>query len=341
MAMEGILTGLMLFVYSDEINFMKIAFFGSDAIALPCLDAIIQNSQGGEICGVLTQPDRKSGRGRKLQSNPVKQWALDHGIPVQDPQKPGDAEVDWLKNIGADLTLVMAYGHILKDSLLEATPLGCFNLHASLLPKYRGASPIETSLAMGESETGVTLMRVIPRMDAGPIIDMETVPISSSETGSSLREKLAHACVPLILRNLADLLAQKFSENVQDEKQVTYCRKLTKQDGQIDFSLSAEEIENRSRAFASWPGCYFFHEDHPLRVGELRVHPAITHLACGERCSEHVNSLILGTSAGAVEILALQKPGGKMLPIAEFLRGYSFPAEITFCSVAEKIPLCR
>ena len=243
--------------------------------------------------------------------------------------------------MGADLTLVMAYGHILKDSLLEAAPLGCFNLHASMLPKYRGASPIETSLAMGESETGVTLMRVIPRMDSGPIIDMETVPISSSETGSSLREKLAHACVPLILRNLADLLAQKFSENVQDEKQVTYCRKLTKQDGQIDFSLSAEEIENRSRAFASWPGCYFFHEDHPLRVGELRVHPAITHLACGERCSEHVNSLILGTSAGAVEILALQKPGGKMLPIAEFLRGYSFPTQITFCSVAEKIPLCR
>lgn len=320
---------------------MKIAFFGSDAIALPCLDAIVQNSQKWKICGVLTQPDRKSGRGRKLQSNPIKQWALDHGIPVQDPQKPGDAEVDWLKNIGADLILVMAYGHILKDSLLKATPLGCFNLHASMLPKYRGASPIETSLAMGESETGVTLMRVIPRMDAGPIIDMETVPISSSETGSSLREKLAHTCVPLILRNLAHLLAQKFSENVQDEKQVTYCRKLTKKDGQIDFSLSAEEIENRSRAFAGWPGCYFLHEDHPLRVGELKVHPEIKDLACGERCSKHVNSLIIGTGSGAVEILALQKPGGKMLPIAEFLRGFPFPAQITFCSPAEKLPLCR
>ena len=320
---------------------MKIAFFGSDAIALPCLDAIMQNSQGCEICGVLTQPDRKSGRGRKLQSNPIKQWALDHGIPVQDPPKPSDAEVDWVKNIGADLTLVMAYGHILKDSLLEAAPLGCFNLHASMLPKYRGASPIETSLAMGESETGVTLMRVIPRMDAGPIIDAEKVPISSSETGSSLREKLAHACVPLILRNLAHLLAQKFSENVQDEKQVTYCRKLTKMDGQIDFSLPAEEIEKRSRAFASWPGCYFYHENLSLRVGELKVHPAITDLACGERCSVRVNSLIIGTGSGAVEILALQKPGGKMLPIADFLRGYSLPAQITFCSPAEKLPLCR
>ena len=320
---------------------MKIAFFGSDAIALPCLDAIIQNSHGWEICGVLTQPDRKSGRGRKLQSNPIKQWALDHGIPVRDPQKPSDAEVDWLKKMGADLTLVMAYGHILKDSLLEAAPLGCSNLHASLLPKYRGASPIETALAMGESETGLTLMRVIPRMDAGPIIDMEAVPILLSETGSSLREKLAHACVPLILRNLGNLLAQKFSENIQDEKQVTYCRKLIKLDGQIDFSLSAEEIENRSRAFANWPGSYFYHENLPLRVGELKVYPAITNLACGERCSLHLNSLILGTGSGAIEILALQKPGGKMLPIAEFLRGYSFPTQITFCSPAERLPLCR
>ena len=320
---------------------MKIAFLGSDAIALPCLDAIMQNSQGWEICGVLTQPDRKSGRGRKFQSNPIKQWALDNEILVRSPQKPGDAEVDWLKSMGADLTLVMAYGHILKDNLLHAAPHGCFNLHASLLPKYRGASPIETALAMGESETGVTLMRVIPRMDAGPVIDAEKVPISSSETGSSLREKLGHACVPLILRNLAHLLAQKFSENVQEEKQVTYCRKLTKLDGQIDFFLSAVEIENRSRAFANWPGCYFIHNNLSLKVGKIKVHQEITNLDCGECSQKHDNTLIIGTGSGAIEIIALQKPGGQMLPIADFLRGYSFSHQITFRSPTEKFPLCH
>lgn len=319
---------------------MRIVFFGSDPIALPSLHAIQENLKGCEICGVLTQPDRKSGRGRVLHPNPIKQWALDQGISVQDPQKPGEAEVDWLVKIGADLTLVMAYGHILNDDLLGIAPYGCFNLHASLLPKYRGASPIETALAMGEYETGVTLMRVIPRMDAGPMIDAESVPILPSETGSSLREKLGYACVPLILRNLPNLLVKRFSENLQDEKRATYCRKLKKTDGQIDFSLSAEEIEFRSRAFANWPGCYFTHNDLALKVGELKIHAKVNNLAIGERCQEHSNSIIIGTGSGAVEILALQKPGGKMLPVSDFLRGYSLPGQITFPSPDEKNPLC-
>ena len=320
---------------------MRIAFFGSDAISLPCLHALQQSRESWEICGVLTQPDRKSGRGRKLQPNPIKQWALDQGIPVQDPLKPGDAEVDWLKEIGPDLTLVMAYGHILKDTLLEAAPLGCFNLHASLLPKYRGASPIETALAMGESESGVTLMRVIPRMDAGPMIDCEKVAISEQDTGSSLREKMGLACIPLVQRALPDLLAQEFSEKIQEESLVTYCRKLTKMDGQIDFSLSAQEIENRSRAFAAWPGCYFLHQDTALKVGSLKIANGVGNLAVGQRSSENLNSLIIGAGSEAVEILALQKPGGRMLPISDFLRGYSIPDEIIFPVPNQPHPLVR
>jgi methionyl-tRNA formyltransferase len=196
-------------------------------------------------------------------------------------------------------------------------------------------------LAMGESESGVTLMRVIPRMDAGPMIDCEKVAISAKDTGSSLREKMGLACIPLIQRTLPDLLAQKFSEKIQEESLVTYCRKLTKMDGQIDFSLSAQEIENRSRAFAAWPGCYFLHQDTALKVGSLKIANGVGNLAVGQRLSENLNSLIIGAGSEAVEILALQKPGGRMLPISDFLRGYSIPDEIIFPIPNQPHPLVR
>ena len=173
----------------------KIAFFGSDEIALPCLQALVDSSNNWEVSGILTQPDRRSGRGRKLQPNPIKRWAIDSHIPVMNPEKPGGEEVAWIKDMGIDLILVMAYGHILKENLLTVTRFGCFNLHASLLPKYRGASPIESAMAMGEKKTGVTLMKVIPKMDAGPIIDAEKVVIDQGDTGPLLRTKIAQACV--------------------------------------------------------------------------------------------------------------------------------------------------
>lgn len=315
----------------------KIAFFGSDEISLPCLHALQESSQGWEVGGVLTQPDRKSGRGRKLQPNPIKKWALENNIPVRDPQKPGDVEVDWLKELGTDIVLVMAYGHILNNSLLNAAP--CFNLHASLLPRYRGASPIETALAMGEKETGVSLMRVVPRMDAGPLIDCQSVSIIPTDTGPSLRQKIALASVPLIQRSMPGLLSQNFLEVVQDESQASYCRKLNKSDGQLDFSLSAKEIEFYCRAFSGWPGAWFWHDTTIIKVGKLSVYDGSLDLSAGQRCPENKNSLIIGTGSGSIEVLELQKPGGKMLPISEFLRGYSLPTQITFSLPETRKPL--
>jgi len=208
----------------------RIAFFGSDQIAIPVLKSILSQPQSFEICGVLTQPDRRSGRGNKFQSNPIKQWALESNIPVSDPPKPGSEEVRWIKHLQADMALIMAYGHILKEELLNAPPYGCFNLHASLLPKYRGASPIETAIAMGEQESGVTLMQVVPQMDAGPVVDAEIVPIEESDQGATLRKKIADACVPLIARNLSSILDGTFRVQTQSESEATYCRKLTKSD---------------------------------------------------------------------------------------------------------------
>jgi len=319
----------------------KIAFFGSDEIALPWLRSMSECGCCPEIAAVLTQPDRRSGRGRKFQPNAIKAWAIESGLPVHDPEKPGPKEVEWLKEMGVDLVWVMAYGHILKKDLLTAAPLGCFNLHASLLPQYRGASPIETSLAMGDQKTGVTLMEVIPRMDAGPVIDVEEVEISVHDTGPSLRNKIADACVPLVHRVMPLLLNGNYQKTDQDENRATYCRKLSKEDGRINFSLPGEEMVNRMRAFSGWPGTFFIHEDIVLRVGQLRVVDCPQSLKPGERFSGAVQSLIVGSGNGAVEIVEIQKPGGKMLPVADFLRGFSLPQKVIFSSPVDQAVLLR
>ena len=318
---------------------VKIAFFGSDEIALPCLQAMSTSFDNIEISAVLTQPDRRSGRGRTLQSNPIKQWAVESSVPVRDPQKPGIEEVTWLNELGVDLILVMAYGHILKQALLDAAPLGCFNLHASLLPKYRGASPIETSIAMGEETTGVTLMQVIPQMDAGPIIDSESIYITSDDTGISARGKIAKACIPLINRSLPTLISKNFQKVEQVEKDATYCRKLNKADGRMDFSLSADDLVCRNRAFEGWPGSYFLDGDTILRVGKMEKDLRDLNLKPGQRYEEVVDSLIVGTGSGAISISELQKPGGKMLPVSDFLRGYSLSSKISFSLPSESLKL--
>ena len=174
----------------------QIAFLGSDEIALPSLKLFEDLFPSCSLCAVLTQPDRPAGRGRKLRQNPIKSWALENELPLRDPPKPGVDEVQWLSELQVDLLLVMAYGCILKTEMLQVAPRGCFNLHASILPAYRGASPIETALACGERETGVTLMRVVPKMDAGPIIDLETVKIGKNMLGPELREDMSQACIP-------------------------------------------------------------------------------------------------------------------------------------------------
>ena len=293
-----------------------------------------------EICGILTQPDRRSGRGNKLQSNPIKQWALQSNIPVRDPQKPGLEEVCWLKELGVEMVLIMAYGHILREELLKVPSYGCFNLHASLLPKYRGASPIETALAMGEQKTGVTLMQVVPRMDAGPVVDAKIVPIVESDQGATLRHKIAEACVRLMARNLSSILDGSVRVQAQSESEATYCRKLTKSDGRLDFNLTARELVLRNRAFAGWPGSYFEYENTILRVGRMVEIQSDT-LLCGQRDDSIGHSLVIGTKEGAIDIMELQKPGGKMLPASDFLRGFEIPQKVIFSSPDDSLGLIR
>ena len=171
---------------------------GSDAIAVPVLKYLAEEaSHRVSVAGVFSQPDRPKGRGKHLQPNPLAAAAQELGLPLLQPEKPGTQEAEWLERHGVRLVFVMAYGHLLRKHLLAAPALGYVNFHASLLPKYRGASPVESAVASGERETGVSLMRIVPKMDAGPVLDMESVAVEPLDTGASVREKLAAATVPL------------------------------------------------------------------------------------------------------------------------------------------------
>jgi methionyl-tRNA formyltransferase len=301
----------------------KIGFLGSDEIAIPFLSNLMEESNRFQLVGVLTQPDRPAGRGRNLRPNPIKEWTIQHGLPCRDPRKPSSDEVDWFEDLGVDILLVMAYGHILKNDMLTVASAGCFNLHASILPAYRGASPIETALACGDDETGVTLMRVVPKMDAGPVIDVEKVKIDDSTTGPSLRASLAKCCAPLVQRNLEALCLGEYEEVEQDESLVSYCRKLKKADGFLDFSQPASLLASRIRAFQAWPGSFFEHRGNRIKIGLAQASSG-SGLRPGEIKKTAEGALLIGTETDALQINNLQKPGGKMISSSDFLRGYTF-----------------
>jgi methionyl-tRNA formyltransferase len=225
---------------------LKLVFLGSDPIALPLLEWLAgEGSSGAKIVAVFTQPDRPVGRGQKVTANAIKTWALAHGLPVHQPEKLTEEVRAELARYGADVALVMAYGHILRDEFIATPRLGTLNLHTSLLPKYRGASPIQTAIASGEPETGVTLMRIVKRLDAGPVADVERVTIGALDTAAEIETKLAAACVPLVARALPGLREGTLGFVPQEETAATFCRRLDKADGALDFTRPAAELAAR------------------------------------------------------------------------------------------------
>lgn len=295
---------------------------GSDPIALPALDFLRAQVDRVVIAGVYTQPDRPHGRGKKLSPNAIKEWAISHGIPVRQPEALDSSELEALRAIGCDFALLMAYGHILRKSLLETPPLGTWNLHASLLPRYRGASPIPAAIASGEHTTGITLMRMVRKLDAGPVLDCERAPIDRLETGETLARKLGAACVPLLDRNLPLLLNGNAEPRPQLDDDASYCRKLEKSDGALDFSAQAETLARRINALYSWPSCFIDVDKQRIRLGladwidsDTAAPPAGMVVEAGER-------LLVAAGRGLLNILHLQRPGGRMLTAPEFLRGF-------------------
>ncbi len=305
---------------------LKLVFLGSDAIALPLLNWLAEaGGAHAQVVAVITQPDRPVGRGQKIQANAIKTWALAHGVTVFQPEKLTDDIAVQLATLAPDVALVMAYGHILRDDFIAIPRLGTLNLHTSLLPYYRGASPIQTAIASGECETGVTLMRIVRELDAGPVVDAERVTVAPHDTASEVEQKLSTACVPLLARTLPPLAAGTLTFTQQDHATATYCRKLEKPDGALNFAVPATVLAARINGLYPWPGCVVEIAGQMVKLGLADVvATARTSPLCppGNILGHDPEALLVNTGDGVLRLLRLQRPGGKMLPAADFLRGF-------------------
>lgn len=302
---------------------LKLVFLGSDPIALPLLDWLAgAGASEAAVVGVFTQPDRPVGRGQQVQPNAIKRWAEARGLPVFQPARLGPAELGQLAALGADLALVMAYGHILRPEFIGTPRLGTLNLHTSLLPRYRGASPIQTAVACGETETGVTLMRIVPELDAGPVADAARVPVGPHDTAVEVEARLAQACVPLLARCLPRLAAGNLAFTPQDAAQATFCRRLEKADGALDFAAPAAALAARINGLFPWPSCATTITGQSVRLGLAEALPEAPDQPAGTVLGADGTGLRVATGAGTLRLLRLQRPGGKMLPAGEFLRGF-------------------
>jgi len=309
---------------------LRLVFLGSDPVALPLLEWLAGEGRTfAEVVGVFTQPDRPVGRGQKITANAIKIWTLAHGLPIFQPEKLSEDVRQQLDALGADVALVMAYGHIPKDDFIATPRLGTLNLHTSILPKYRGASPIQTAIASGERETGVTLMRVVRKLDAGPVADVERVPIQKLDTAIEVESKLAAACVPLLARALPKLREGTLEAVPQDEAQATFCRKLAKDDGTLDFLAPATTLAAKINGLFPWPACSVMIGGQPVKIGQADAKEETSLGVPGTVVEAGMTGLGVATERGTLHLLKLQRPGGKMLTTAEFLRG--FPVEPGTC----------
>tara|TARA_B100000965_G_scaffold353824_1_gene329964 strand:+ start:40 stop:1071 length:1032 start_codon:yes stop_codon:yes gene_type:complete len=307
------------------VNILKIVFLASDAMAIPVME-YLYDQPSIDFAALITQPDRPTGRGKKLQKSAVKLWAESKGITIFQPERLGQADVVWLEEAGVGLILLMAYGQLLPKSFLEAAPLGAYNFHVSILPSYRGASPVPAAIASGDRESGVTLMKMVQKMDAGPIVDVEKVDIDPWDTSKSLTEKLSHACIPLIESHLRAIASGSAQLIPQDDSRATYVRKLTKEDGVLDFLAPASVVDHRVRALNPWPTTFIEVGGVRLKVGRAKV-VSDSKLDNNKELPGEVlgffdDFLAIQTGEGVLGLQELQRPGGKMLPVAEFLRGF-------------------
>ena len=308
---------------------LRLVFLGSDAIALPLLEWLgtAEGRALAEIVAVITQPDRAVGRGQRVTPNAIKQWAQARRLPILQPEKLTEDVRSELAAFTPDVALVMAYGHLLRDDFIATPRLGSLNLHTSILPRYRGASPIQTAVAQGETETGVTLMRSVRRLDAGPVADVERVPIGALDTADVVETRLAAACVPLLARTLPLLAGGALAFTAQDDAAATHCRKLRKEDGVLNFQASARALAARINGLFPWPACTLTLQGQIVKIGLADVAPlAMDPAEPGTVLGADEVGLQIATRDGILRLRRLQRPGGRMLAATEFLRGFEVPA---------------
>ena len=293
---------------------MRIVFAGTPEFAAEHLKALLASHH--EIIAVYTQPDRPAGRGQKLMPSPVKQLAVDNGIPVLQPPtlRNPDAQAE-LAALAPDLMVVVAYGLILPQVVLDIPRLGCINSHASLLPRWRGAAPIQRAVQAGDSASGVTVMRMEAGLDTGPMLLKVSTPISAADTGGSLHDRLAELGPPAVLQAIAGLEAGTLAGEVQDDALATYAHKLNKDEARIDWSRPADELERLIRAFNPWPICHSTLAGEALKV--LAANLAEGQGAPGEILSASKEGLVVACGEQALSLTRLQLPGGKALNFSD------------------------
>ena len=295
---------------------LRIVFWGTPEFATPPLRALI--GEGFDVVGVVTQPDKPVGRSRStLEAPPVKRLALEEGIPVLQPEKPRGAEFEArLRELEPDMSVVVAYGHIIPKAVLELPSSGSFNVHASLLPALRGAAPIQGAILEGLSETGVTIMRMVPALDAGPIVLQVRTPIPDDETYGELQLRLSELGALALVEAMTLVAVGKAREEPQDEALATYAPKIDRESARIDWSRGAIAVSRAIRAYDPKPGAFTTHRGAPLKLFGARVLPR-TGAAAGTIVDIDAEGMVVACDAGAVRVTQIQ-PAGKtrMAPIA-------------------------
>jgi len=306
---------------------LRLVFMGSDAIGLPLLDWLAGEEGGvAHLVAVVTGPDRPSGRGQAVRPNGVKAWAAGRGLAILQPERLDAAALAQLAALRPDVSLVVAFGHILRDEFIAVPRLGTLNLHASLLPKYRGASPIQAAIASGERETGMTLMRIVRELDAGPIGGSERVAISPLDTAADVEARLAAAAIPLAARTLPLLGRGELPFHAQDGARASYCRRLDKADGVLDFSAPAAVLAARVNGLHPWPSVAVEVAGTHVKIGLADGLSGGAGRVPGTVIGSDAHGLHVETGSGILRLLRLQRPGGRMLGAPEFLRGFPIPA---------------
>ncbi|MEY6431423.1 methionyl-tRNA formyltransferase [Thioalkalicoccus limnaeus] len=297
---------------------IRIIFAGTPDFAVPTLRALIESP--ARVVAVYTQPDRPAGRGRRVAISAVKQTALAHDLPIRQPTSLKDATaVADLAALEADLMVVVAYGLLLPTRVLAAPRLGCINVHASLLPRWRGAAPIQRALLAGDRETGISIMAMEAGLDTGPVYLTRTTAIAPRETGGSLHDRLAQLGAEALMAALPDIIDGRHHPIPQDDDQATYAKKLTKEEAKIDWQHPAQAIERQIRAFDPWPVAHTNLAGETLRIWDGEALDLATDAPAGSILAAAASGIDVATGDGVLRVTRVQAPGRRPLPVAAFL----------------------
>lgn len=304
---------------------MRILFMGTGDIAIPSFEALL----GEQLIGLVTQPDKPVGRKQILTPPRIKEIAIEHGVEVLQPEKASESTfLDRLEFMAPDIIVVMAYGQILTQRFLDIANVACINLHASLLPRHRGAACIQAAIDAGDAETGITVMHVVKKLDAGDIILQRAIPIHEDETSGELHDRLAELAPFALLEALQKLTDGTATRTPQQEEEASYISKLMRDDGEIDWTMTAEEIERRIRAYHPWPGTSTIYTEttgrHKGRTKRLKIFPPAQVSAMSGNTGEVLSvdgALVIGCAGAALQVTEVQPDGSRRMKTDDFLRG--------------------